>query len=447
MTEREQIGEFIDSVCEHIRCREVHAEVREELHSHIDEIIESYVAGGRSEADAVDAALHDMGSSAAIGRGLHRAHRPRTDWVMIACLVVCAAAGLFTTWSLSGSQNTTLEQGLFARKAIWTGVGFAAAATGALVDYRIIRSSSRYLFWSTMLITVLTMVFGTSLLGRKALIVGGVDVDVMGISPFLLLIALPEMMRAGKSALKNRSLTSRRWLGVALYIVPMWCFVESAAMPSAIVYSAGFAGLLLARAENRKQRLQILTSIPLFILCSAFIWVESSPMMYRLQRLQGYLHPNRYAKSYSYEFIQGRHAIQTAGPWGHGFHVSLPYLPFPQSTEMLSYFTFSFGWIAAAGVVLVMLGLLYRVYHVVRKTRDGYGATLVVTLGAAIGIQIIYAILMAFGALPLMGVNMPLLASDGTVSIVQFFVFGIMLSVYRRRGQRSECELSDIMVL
>lgn len=428
----EQIEQFIEAVCTHIRCREVHSDVSDELRGHIDELVASYIAQGMTESEAVVGALRDMGSPTAIGRGLHRAHRPQIDWMMVALVAVCAAVGLLTTWSLSGSQNTPLEQGLFARKAIWTAVGFGAATAGALVDYRILRPFSKYLFCGTLLVMVATMLIGTPVMGRKTLIIGGFDVDVIGMSPFLLLMALPELMRAGRIALRLWAIPPRLLLAITLYGLPMWCFVKGAAMPSAIVYTAGFAGLLLASAESRRQRVRLAIAIPLFVAFSGLLWITSSPLQYRVQRLQAFLHPNRYAHSYSYEYIQGRQALRAAGPWGHGIHASLPMLPFPQSTMMFSYFTFTFGWIAALAVVAVMLGLLYRVAHIVRKTRDDYGAALVTVLGAAIGVQIGYSILMAFGALPLMGMSIPLLSSNGTMSIVQLFCFGVMLSVYRR---------------
>jgi len=86
----EKIADFLDRVCDFVKCKEAHSEIREELSSHIEDLKEELIGNGYSENSALDTAIKEMGNSADIGNQLNKQHKPQTDWMLI-CLVAFIA--------------------------------------------------------------------------------------------------------------------------------------------------------------------------------------------------------------------------------------------------------------------------------------------------------------------------------------------------------------------
>ncbi len=150
--------------------------------------------------------------------------------------------------------------------------------------------------------------------------------------------------------------------------------------------------------------------------------------------LQAFLHPQLYVRTYAYQYLQGRHALNAAGLWGHGLHASLPLLPFIQDNMVFNYLVYAFGWVSGLAIVALMIALLARVIWMSKKTSDVYSSQLVISLGAMFGLQNIYRVLNALGIVPLTGVDLPLLGINGVVLMTEFACLGVILSVYRRRN-------------
>ncbi len=72
--------------------------IAQELRGHLDDLVENYTGRGLTHSDAIDRALKDMGSPTEIGRGLHRAHRPQTDWLFSAMVGIYVDVTIFTTF-------------------------------------------------------------------------------------------------------------------------------------------------------------------------------------------------------------------------------------------------------------------------------------------------------------------------------------------------------------
>ncbi|WP_426454372.1 permease prefix domain 1-containing protein [Paenibacillus sp. S-38] len=88
--EYEEVQDYLNQVCSKVRAREVHQEIREELISHIEELVLTKEADGSSKEKAVPWALRQMGDPAQVGGELHKIHRPRLNWVLLAAVRCCS---------------------------------------------------------------------------------------------------------------------------------------------------------------------------------------------------------------------------------------------------------------------------------------------------------------------------------------------------------------------
>ncbi len=84
------VAAFLNRVCRHVRARELHADIREELISHVAERMELLLEEGMPEEEAAAEAVRQMGDPDAIGRNLHQAHKPAVEWKMFVIIAAMA---------------------------------------------------------------------------------------------------------------------------------------------------------------------------------------------------------------------------------------------------------------------------------------------------------------------------------------------------------------------
>lgn len=88
--------DFLDSVCEKVKCKAMHGDIRAELMSHILEIKERLTGEGKPELEAEDIALQEMGDPQEIGLRLDKIHRPKPEWSVIFLAAAVFLIGCFS---------------------------------------------------------------------------------------------------------------------------------------------------------------------------------------------------------------------------------------------------------------------------------------------------------------------------------------------------------------
>ncbi|MFB9325695.1 permease prefix domain 1-containing protein [Paenibacillus aurantiacus] len=75
------VAGYLDQVCAHVRSKEMHAEIRLELLTHLEELALSFAeeAEEPNTDAAVEQALRRMGNPELVGRQLHAAHKPKPE--------------------------------------------------------------------------------------------------------------------------------------------------------------------------------------------------------------------------------------------------------------------------------------------------------------------------------------------------------------------------------
>ena len=87
------INAYLDEVCHEISYRKIHPTIRQELACHIQDLREAYEAAGEKPEDALAHAIQEMGPAREVGQRLHQAHRPHTEWTILALVMLLIGAG------------------------------------------------------------------------------------------------------------------------------------------------------------------------------------------------------------------------------------------------------------------------------------------------------------------------------------------------------------------
>lgn len=412
------VQEFLDRVCRHIRVKSMHAEIREELGSHITERMDMLASEGVAEEYCAQEAIKLMGDPDDIGRSLHRAHKPVFDWKLVVLLALLTIVGLFGLLNvqMSGVKIWSFIQ-LFEKKLFYVVLGFVGLFICYFLDYRKLKRYSGVLFCGSIALMALTVMTGSNINGENVyLAIGPFGINVMAASILPLLIAA-----AGMSQKFGRKDTVG-WLKFAAQMaVPVVLYWQSGSLLYGCIYLAGFA--IIALRHNRFPLMVI--GLPIL---SLYIY-KLTQTPYLVERLNSFLSE----KDKDYQTLQTIGAIRSAGWTGHGFAAANETLPFIYDESMYPYLIYCFGWGAGIVIGLLVIGFLIRIWKMSVSIRDEYATCIFSAFIVVFGIRLLWPLLMAYGVVPIVGQSLPFVGYGGFTQVIDFCAMGLLLSIYRRK--------------
>lgn len=186
-----KVNKYINDVCKLIKNKKVHPEIKEELLSHINDIIEDYLEIGLSLDDATDKALIQMGNSEVIGHDLNKAHKSNSDWILLITTIALLSFGFLTTTFLQLSNFNNNYINYIGKLIIFLVISIGFSLFILKLDYRNLKKYSFKLYLITISLILITILFAPSMNGiRHWLIIGPSSIDVLSLSPVLLIISL-----------------------------------------------------------------------------------------------------------------------------------------------------------------------------------------------------------------------------------------------------------------
>ncbi|WP_145027293.1 FtsW/RodA/SpoVE family cell cycle protein [Paenibacillus sp. Y412MC10] len=412
------VQEFLDRVCRHIRMKSMHAEIREELGSHIAERMDMLASEGVAEEHCAQEAIKLMGNPDDIGRSLHRAHKPAFDWKLVVLLGLLTIVGLFGLLNvqMSGLQLWSSIQ-LVEKKLFIVVLGLAGLFIYYFLDYRKLKKYSGILFCGTIVLMVLPVMTGNNINGENVyLAFGPFGINVMAAS------ILPLLIAASGLNFKFRRSDIVGWIKFGVQMaVPVVLYWQSGSLLYGCIYLAGFG--IIALRHNRFP----LLAIGLPILCLYILKLTQTP--YLVERLHSFLSE----KDKDYQTLQTIGAIRSAGWTGHGFAAANETLPFIYDESMYPYLIYCFGWGAGIVIGLLVIGFMIRIWKMSVSIRDEYATCIFSAFIVVFGIRLLWPLLMAYGVVPIVGQSLPFVGYGGFTQVIDFCAMGLLLSIYRRK--------------
>jgi cell division protein FtsW (lipid II flippase) len=340
MREHEDIDSFLYDVCTQIKAREVHREIRQEIGNHLQELIVQKEAEGYTPKEAASWAFQRMGDPAEIGKGLHQVHKPRIYWGLLMTVLLFSIMSLFAMWSVdAGYQNTALSFVNFTKhQFMFVFLGIVIMCGLYFWDFRKLKDYSWLLYWITVGGMVLTRFFGVHINGASRYFsVGPIQLDWIGISPYLLLTAISGiLMNSGFQQTKDRKRNVLR--GLLILGVPSIIYIM---VPAILVLSMYLlVSFVLFGWLSRKWLQSSLIAAGLFLIGIVYAW----NVPYNWQRLMAAINPLKDPSGYGYMYIKTGSVIRTSGWWGNGLGANENHLPVIHSEMLLTYMIDCFGW-------------------------------------------------------------------------------------------------------
>ncbi|MGN7455321.1 FtsW/RodA/SpoVE family cell cycle protein [Paenibacillus pasadenensis] len=422
-----RVRAYLDAVCSKVRAKDRHAEIREELLGHLEELAEELRAEGMEEQEAAREALRRMGDAERVGAGLHLAHRPKPDLWLAAMAGLMLLAGLAYVYGL----QQLYELPSVVESSLGLGaLGLLPLAACYYVPLPLLRRWCWLFFGTGALLLAATIVHGVRVNGQMQLSIGAGILDSAPIAMLLLfagaagIVARPRPAAADRKSLWLQAIGEAALLG----LIPAVLFLSSSQLARLPLYGAG---LIVLVALNRRWRLALsgVAMLPVFAL---FLIRRDS--FYAWERIANWSSAEDRSR-----FLYGRalDAMQSAGWFGQG----LPNGPDPKapigSEFLFPFLVYSLGW--AFGLLLGALLLLFigRCFVQALRVQDPQARALAAALAAVFGVQTMWSLLLSFGLLPVVGFSLPFL-SWGSPLLGEMAMLGMLLGLIRQRDRRPE---------
>lgn len=417
-----QSERFLNQVTAFIRSKEAQAHVYDELKRHIEHSKNAWLKKGYTPGEAERKAIDEMGSPSALGKSMDKIHRPKVDWLLISLVAILLGASFIPILTFDSTVIFGADMTNYFIRNKWLHLLCALLLIAALmyIDYRKLERFSLAIYLGALILLMILNYFPTAMVsGQSYLTVGPIQIQAWTVLP-LLLIAWAGFFTQKKF---------KSWQLIILFVLPLWFILRAPNLTAALIY-AGVVTILFYLSDYSLKS-KILTSITVIGLIASAVFLMTPQLHhYQLVRIYAFLNPESYATQEGYIYLAIKNALNEAGWFGAE---TIRYIPEGHTDFALVQLIQEFGYIAGIAVVTVLFAIAIRILWEAKQLTRSYGKMLVIGAVSFYCMQFGYSAAMILGWLPIIGLSLPFISYGFTSLLINSFVIGIALSVYRRK--------------
>jgi len=348
------------------------------------------------------------------------------QWLLWATSSMMIALSLSVLYSLFYASPKIY---IFYHQVTYIVLGLAVAFLISRHDYRVLKRNLVYLFFATMFIMVLVLLYGVEINGTT----GWLNFKFFSFQPVEIAKFTTILILAAFLSRYHNLLYSWKVLAFSL-LIPMPFAVLTLMQPdlgSTIALFGIWMGFILASSVSRSRKLAII-AVGLVIATSGWFFFLKD---YQKARLSTFLNPEKDRLGIGYNTLQSITAIGSGGVFGkglgYGSQSQLHFLPEAHSDFIFAVLAEEAGWLGVL-IFFFVLGLFYfSIISSAEKSRDNFGYFLSIGIFWFFFIHFILNVGMNLGILPVIGLPLPFLSAGGSNLLVSFLFIGILQSVGR----------------
>ncbi len=319
------------------------------------------------------------------------------------------------------------------RQAMFAAVGLILMLALSAIDHHRLRAASPVLLGVTFLMLCLVFVPGIGVESHGAyrwLRMGPVNFQPSELAKLVMIIFMSKLLLD-----RQRDLASfRRGLLPALLITAVFSAVivcEPDFGATVMMVLVLFGLWFIAGMNIFYLILLIISVIPLGVAA-----VVTSP--YRMQRIKDWLELLNNGLQDDHQVSQSVIAIGSGGMHGLGLGCSVQkyaFLPEAHTDFIFAVLAEELGFILAAVVVLLFLGLIMLGWRVALRSADSFGGHLASGITLMLALHVTLNLLVVLGYLPPKGLALPFISYGGSSLLVNCAAIGILMNVAKYNEQ------------
>ena len=376
-----------------------------------------------------------------------RATRAHTDIVLILLVAAMSLFGIVAvcvaTYSPSSSPDVSFLNHVFESSSAMRQCLFVLVAPivvggiMALPYDQLLRRRAELIYWATIILLTVVTVFNRAQ-GVKAWldIIWGYTIQPSEFAKLAMILILAKQLSR-----ETKPLSTFRSLARIAMTVGLPCFIILAEGETGSMLVIVFlTGVMLYFADcDMKVFIAIVLAAFLAILALYGFMVATGSTDYRLARISGFLNPELYSSSDSYQILQSQMAIGSGGLTGIGMFVDgsmsqLNYVPADWTDFIYATIGEAWGFVGCVSVLILYILILLRMLYLAWNTRDRFGRLIICGVIGMLLFHVFENIAMTLGLMPITGIPLPFLSYGGSNMVTNMGGIGLVLTVTRNRS-------------
>jgi len=363
----------------------------------------------------------------------------KCDWVLLVCTALLVGVSLAVLYSISTSGGAdTQVSGIFTKQCLYVVIGLIAMLFFALTNYQYLKSYSTPLYFVTLLILTLVVIFGRTVRGHTGWIgIGSIQIQPVEVTKLTLIIFLASFISQKKMELgeAGRIFVSLILTGFVILLVMM-----QRDLGSAMVLVSIWLGMTFVSGVSGKKIL-IIGIIGLAVASASWFHLQQ----YQKDRVLNLINPSpEDARGSGYNVIQATIAVGSGGLLGkgigHGSQVQLNFLPEKHTDFMFASVAEELGLVGSLSVISLFSLILYRMKMIADTAPDNFGYLITVGVMCMLFVQVMVNIGRNIGIMPVTGIPLPLLSYGGSSLITVFASLGIVFNIHSKKEKLLQSE-------
>jgi rod shape determining protein RodA len=355
----------------------------------------------------------------------------KVDWVLLLSSMLLLGVGLAVLYSISTATANENGLSIFWRQIIFAVIGIACMLFFAFSNYQSLKHQSTPVYFATLLMLLLVLLFGKNIRGTSGWIgIGSFHIQPVEVAKLSLIVFLSSFISQKKMELgeTGRLVASFLLCGVMILLV-----IKQPDFGSAMVLTGILVGMTLVSGISVK-KIAIIVSASMLIAFAG--WFHLQP--YQKDRVMSFLKPGQVdVRGAGYNVNQSIIAVGSGGALGkgigHGSQSRLNFLPEKHTDFIFASIAEELGLLGSLFVIGLFGIMFYRMRLIAMSAPDNFGFLLAVGIMLMFFLQVWENIGMNIGIMPVTGIPLPLLSYGGSSLIVVMSSIGILSSINSRK--------------
>ena len=337
------------------------------------------------------------------------------------------------------SANGLDPQYYLKRHVINIVIGLALAWGTTIIDYRLLRAYTPFIWVAGVLGLILVLIpgVGSEINGAKAWIPlpGGFQIQPAEIAKISIIIGI-SMLLSERTHNSDEPTNQDVLKALAVAAIPILLILAQPDMGTVFIISASVVTILAVSGAPTRW----VVGLVLLALIGGFVATKAGIISdYQVKRLQSFVDPNADSQGAGYQLRQARITVGSGGLIGTGLfngpQTNGRFVPEQQTDFIFTVAGEELGFIGSGFIIFLLFLVLMRAFGIARRATDPYGTLVCTGVIAWFAFQIFENIGMTLGLMPMTGVPLPFLSYGGSSMFANLIGFGLLQNVHA--SQRS----------
>jgi rod shape determining protein RodA len=313
-------------------------------------------------------------------------------------------------------------------------IGGLLAYGTTLIDYRLLRAYTPFVWGAGVLGLILVLVAGVTVNSAKAWLSfpGGFQLQPAELAKISIIVGMA-MVLAERKDLRGDPTDSDVAKSLVVAAIPVGLILLQPDLGTVLIICAAVVAMIGASGAP----IRWVVGLILMAIAGGFVAVQTGVVSeYQVKRLQSFIDPAADPQLSGYQLRQARITIGSGGFLGKGLfdgpQTNGRFVPEQQTDFIFTVAGETLGFLGSSVILMLYSIIFFRAFVIARRTTDLFGRLVCVGVIAWFVFQTFENIGMTMGLMPMTGVPLPFLSYGGSSMFANLIGVGLLQNVHVR---------------